>query len=178
MKRFFAVMGLIIFLASSLSLNSATKPNDVYGWDNVKWGMTGEEIQEVLGKKVKKRGVKHDKKDHMFTELELRGIKIAKKGSFRASFWMDEGSKKLKRIVFVPEGQPEQYEWAETFIDLENYLVEKYGDPGLEKTSNDPGTSAERVWNFFSTEIEMSYLRIEGSELLMLVFSEHERQVK
>jgi len=165
-------MGLIIFLVSSLSLNAATKPNDVYGWDNVKWGMTGEEIQEVLGKKVKKRGVKHDKKDHMFAELELRGIKITKKGSFRASFWMDEGSKKLKRIVFVPEGQPKQYEWAETFIDLENYLVEKYGDPDLEKTSNDLGTSAERIWKFYSTEIEMSYLKIQENELLLLVFSQ------
>jgi len=165
-------MGLIIFLASSLSLNSARKPNDVYGWDNVKWGMAGEEIQEVLGKKVKKRGVKHDKKDHMFTEIELRGIKIAKKGSFRASFWMDIKTKKLARIVFVPEGQPTKYEWAETFINLEKYLVEKYGDPDLEKTSNDLGTSAERIWEFHSTEIEMSYLKIQESELLLLVFSQ------
>jgi len=80
--------------------------------------------------------------------------------------------------VFVPEGQPAQYEWAETFIGLENYLVEKYGDPDLEETSNDPGTSADRVWNFPSTEIEMSYLRLEGSELLLLVFSQCDVVVK
>jgi hypothetical protein len=91
---------------------------------------------------------------------------------------MDEDSKKLKRIVFVPEGQPAQYEWAETFVDLENYLVEKYGDPDLEETSNAPGTSADRIWNFPSTEIEMSYLRLEGSELLLLVFSQNEDQIK
>ena len=87
---------------------------------------------------------------------------------------MDEESKKLKRIVFVPEGQPAQYELAETFINLENYLVGKYGDPDVEKTSNDPGTSADRKWELPSTEIELSYLRIEDSELLLLVFSQRE----
>jgi hypothetical protein len=36
----------------------------------------------------------------------------------------------------------------------------------------------ERVWDFLSTEIEMSYLRLEGSELLLLVFSERDGLVK
>ena len=176
MKRLISITALVIFLISSLSLNDATKPKDVYGWDNVRWGMTGNEVQAVLGE-VKKRNAKHDKKDNMYADIELKGVKMGK-GSFRASFWMDEDSKKLKRIVFVPEGQPAQYEWAETFVDLENYLVEKYGDPDIEKTSNDPGTSADRIWNFPSTEIEMSYLRLEGSELLLLVFSQNEDQIK
>jgi hypothetical protein len=177
MKRLISITALMIFLISSLSLNAATKPKDVYGWDNVRWGMTGNEVQAVLGKEVKKRNAKHDKKDNMYAYLELKGVKMGK-GSFRASFWMDEDSKKLKRIVFVPEGQPAQYKLAETFVDLENYLVEKYGDPDLEKTSNDPGTSADRIWNFPSTEIEMSYLRLGGSELLLLVFSQSGTPVK
>ncbi len=177
LKGLASIIVLAVFVILPLSLNAATKPKDVYGWDNVKWGMTGEEVQAVLGKEIKKRDAKHDKKDGMYADLELKGIKMGK-GSFRASFWMDEDSKKLKRIVFVPEGQPAQYEWAETFVDLENYLVEKYGDPDLEETSNDPGTSAERVWDFPSTEIEMSYLRLEGAELLLLVFSQRDVQVK
>ncbi len=171
MKRFLSALGLIIFLISALPLNAGTKPKDVFGWDKVRWGMTGEEVQAVLGKEVHKRNAKHDKKERMYTDLELKGIKMGK-GSFRASFWMDEETKKLKRIVFVPQGQPDQYEWAETFIDLENYLVGKYGDPDIEETSNDPGTSALRMWNFPSTEIEMSYLMLEGSELLLLVYSQ------
>ena len=177
MKRLISTAALTIFLISSLSLNAATNPKDVYGWDNVKWGMTGNEVQAALGKKAKKREAKHDKKDNMYADLELKGIKMGS-GSFRASFWMDEDSKKLKRIVFVPEGQPAQFEWAETFITLENYLVEKYGSPDIEETSNDPGTSAERVWDFPSTEIEMSYLRLEGAELLLLVFSQRDVQAK
>ena len=177
MKRLLSTAGLMIFLISSLSLNAATKPKDVYGWDNVKWGMTGEEVQAALGKEAKKRDARHDKKDNMYADLELKGIKMGN-GSFRASFWMDEDSKKLKRIVFVPQGEPAQYEWAETFINLENYLVGKYGDPDLEETSNDPGTSADRKWNFPSTEIEMSYLRLGDSELLLLVFSQNEDQIK
>jgi hypothetical protein len=170
MKRLVSITTLAIFLISSLSLSATTKPKDVYGWDKVRWGMTGEEVRAVLGKGVQERNAKHDKKEQMFTDLELKGIKMGK-GSFRATFWMDEDSNKLKRIVFVPEGEPAQYELAETFIDLENYLVEKYGDPDLEETSNDPGTSAEREWDFPSTVIDMSYLMLEGSELLLLVFS-------
>jgi len=177
MKRFIFITGLTIFLISSLSINAATKHKDVYGWDNVKWGMTGDEVQSVLGKKVKKRDAKHDKKESMYADLELKGIKMGE-GSFRASFWMDEDSKKLKRIVFVPEGQPARYEWAETFIGLENYLVAKYGDPDIEETSNDPGTSADRVWDFPSTDIELSYLRLGDSELLLLVFSQSGGPVK
>ena len=177
MKKIISIVSLIILFASSLLVDAGTKPKDVYGWDNVKWGMTAEEVEAVLGKEVKKRNAKHDKKDSMYSALELKGSKMGK-GNFRASFWMDEDSKKLKRIVFVPKGQPAQYELAETFIDLENYLVEKYGDPDIEDTFNDPGTSAERVWNFPSTQIEMSYLRLDDSELLLLVLSQSGSLVK
>jgi len=94
MKRLISTAALTIFLISSLSLNAATNPKDVYGWDNVKWGMTGEEVQAALGKEAKKREAKHDKKEGMYTGLELKGIKMGN-GSFRASFWMDEDSKKV-----------------------------------------------------------------------------------
>ena len=177
MKRLISITVLMIYIISSLSLNAATKLKDVYGWDNVKWGMTGEEVQAVLGKEIKKRDAKHDKKESMYSALELKGI-IMGNSNFRASFWMDEDTKRLKRIVFVPEGQPAQFEWAETFIGLENYLVEKYGDPDIEETSNDPGTSADRKWDFPSTDIELSYLRLGDSELLLLVFSQSGGPVK
>ena len=172
MKKIISITSMIILFASSLLVDAGTKPKDVYGWDNVKWGMTAEEVETVLGKKVKRRNAKHDERDNMYSGLQLRGVKMGQ-SEVRASFWMDEESKKLKRIVFVPEGQPAQYELAETFINLENYLVGKYGDPDVEKTSNDPGTSADRKWKFPSTEIELSYLRIEDSELLLLVFSQN-----
>ena len=176
MKRLLSTLGLMVFLISSLSLNAA-KPKDVDGWDNVKWGMTADEVQTILGKDIKKRKIKHDEKDNMYSGLQLREIDMGN-SKLRASFWMDDNSKKLTRIVFVPEGQPAQYEWAETFIDLENYLVEKYGDPDIEKTSNDPGTSADRKWKFPTTEIELSYLSLGDSELLLLVFSQSNGRVQ
>ncbi len=42
MKRLISTAALAIFLISSLSLNAAANPKDVYGWDNVRWGMTVE----------------------------------------------------------------------------------------------------------------------------------------
>lgn len=155
-------------------LRASAQPKDVLGWDNTKWGMTVEELQYIIGKDLKKRNPRHDELDNMYSGLQLRQIIIGQ-SEFRASFWMNEDSDKLKRIVFVPEGVPKKYEWAETFIELEKYLVSKYGNPQLQKTSNDPGTSADRKWMFPSTEIELSYLSIDGSELLLLVFSETEQ---
>lgn len=171
MKKVISIAAFVFLLVFTLSINAATKPKDAYGWDKLKWGMTAEEVQSILGKKVKKRNTRHDEKDNMYSNLQLRGIKIAN-SEFRASLWMGEDTKTLKRIVFVPEGQPAKYEWAEAFIELESYLVKKYGLPDIEKTSNDPGTSADRKWNFPTTQIELSYLNIGGSDLLLLVFSQ------
>lgn len=164
----------LLFLAVAATSGAYTKPSDVYGWENLKWGMPASEVESVLGKGVIKRQVKHDKQDGVYTDLEMKDINIG--GSkFRASIWMDEDTKELSKIVFVPQAKADGYNLAETFIKLEESLAEKYGDPDVEKTSNDPGTSAERVWNFPSTEIELSYLKIEDSELLLLIFSEREK---
>lgn len=173
MNKIISVGVLVVLFISSLSINAATKPKDIYGWDNLRWGMSTDEVENILGKDVKKREIRNDEKDNMSSSLLLRNINIGQR-KFRASFWMDNKTKKLTRIVFVPEGQPSKYQWVETFIDTENYLVDKYGDPNIEETSNDPGTSADRKWIFPSTEIELSYLRIEDSELLLLVFSKTE----
>ena len=171
MRAAFLILTGLLLLSIASASGAYTKPKDVYGWENLKWGMSASEVESVLGKGVSKRKAKHDKQDGVYTDLELRNIKIG--GSeFRASFWMDEDTDKLSKIVFVPQEKAEGYNFAETFINLEQNLVDKYGDPDVEETSNDPGTSAERIWNFPSTEIEMSYLKIEDSELLLLIFSQ------
>ena len=171
MKILISFVTLVILFVSTLEINAVTKPRDVYGWDNVRWGMTTSEVEHTLGKNVKKRKIRHDATDKMYSGLELKGILMGET-ELRASLWMSADTRKLTRIVFIPNEQPSRYEWAETFINLENYLVDKYGDPDIEKTSNDPGTSADRKWIFPSTEIELSYLKLEESELLLLVFSE------
>jgi hypothetical protein len=134
--------------------------------------MTGKEIESAYGKDIKVHKSREDAKEGLFSNLELTSVSIGGE-PFRASLWMDDTTKKLSKIVFVPKGEPEGYAWAGTFIKVEEDLVSRYGDPDKEETSNDPGTSAERNWVFPSTVIELSYLRIEGTELLLLVFSEN-----
>jgi hypothetical protein len=139
--------------------------------------MTGDEIKAAFGKDIKVHKAREDASEGVFSNLELTGITIGGE-PFRASLWMDKATKKLSKIVFVPKGEPEGYAWTETFIKVEEDLVSEYGDPDKEETSNDPGTSAERKWEFPSTLIELSYLRIEGTELLLLVFSENPKSSK
>ena len=171
MRYVITFASLLFLFATTINISAGTKPKDVFGWDNVRWGMSTDEVEHILGKNVKKRKVRHDEKDKMYSGLELKDITMGNT-RLRASLWMDDSSNTLTRIVFIPIEQPSRYEWAETFIDLESYLVDRYGSPDIEKTSNDPGTSADRKWVFPSTEIELSYLKLEDSELLLLVFSQ------
>ncbi|MEQ9619800.1 MAG: hypothetical protein RIG61_11605 [Deltaproteobacteria bacterium] len=151
-----------------------SKPVDVKGWQSAKWGMTSDEVRAVFGKNATAREPKEDAQEGVYSDIELSGLDWG--GSeFRASLWMDSETKRLKKIVFVPTEKPDGFKWAEMFIKLEESLVDKYGAPDVEETSNDPGTSAERKWIFPSTLIEMSYLRIEDTELLLLVFSENDK---
>jgi len=163
---------LLFLFISTLSIDAATKPRDVYGWDNIRWGMSSAEVKKMLSENIEKRKVRVDEKENMYSELQLRGVEFGNT-KFRASLWMDMKSDKLVRIVFIPENEPSRYQWAEAFISTENYLNKKYGNPDLEKTSNDPGTSADRLWKFPSTEIELSYLWLGDSELLLLVYSQN-----
>lgn len=170
MRVYSLALTLLFLIALGLDGEAYTKPKDVYGWENLKWGMQSSEVESVLGKDIKKRKARVDEEYGIYTNLELRDISIGGK-KFRASFWMDGDTKGLTKIVFVPQSEAEGYNWVETFISVEESLAGMYGAPDVEETSNDPGTSAERVWNFPSTEIEMSYLKIDDAELFLLVFS-------
>lgn len=175
MRRIFSIL-LLMLVTAALAYGSS-KPADVDGWDGVRWGMTDEEVKEAFGSDAKMMEPREDAKEGLYSNILLSSVKLGGQ-EFRASLWMDTDTKKLKKIVFVPKEQPEGYEWAETFIKLEESLVGKYGAPDVEETSNDPGTSAERKWIFPSTIIEMSYLRIQDTELLLLVFSDNEKAQK
>ena len=94
MKRIISITSLIIIFASSLLVDAGTKPKDVYGWDNVKWGMTAEEVETVLGKKVKRRNAKHDERDKMYSGLQLKGIKMGRAKLELVFGWM----KKVKNL--------------------------------------------------------------------------------
>ena len=177
MRILFPVLLFAFLLVPAGTLQAAAKPSDVYGWDNLKWGMTGDEIKAAFGKDIKVHKPREDASEGAYSDLELTGLAIGGE-QFRASLWMDNGTKKLRKMVFVPTGEQEGFAWAETFIKVEEYLAAKYGDPDTEETSNDPGTSAERKWVFLSTVIELSYMRIEGTELLLLVISENEKTAK
>ena len=171
------VLLLAFLLIYAEGANAAQKPQDVYGWEKLKWGMTGDEIKAAFGNDIKVHKPREDASEGVYSELELTGLTIGGE-PFRASLWMDSSTKKLRKMVFVPKGDSEGYAWAETFIKVEEDLVSKFGDPDTEETSNDPGTSAERKWVFPSTVIELSYMRIEGTELLLLVFSGNGKTAK
>lgn len=171
------VLLLAFLFTYAAGINAAQRPQDVYGWEKLKWGMTGDEIKAAFGKDIKVHKPREDASEGVYSDLELTGLTIGGE-PFRASLWMNSSTKKLTKIVFVPKGESEGYERAETFIKVEEELVSRYGDPDVEETSNDPGTSAERRWMFPSTVIELSYLRIEGTELLLLVFSENSKSAK
>ena len=172
MRKIIASMMFVsLVLAAQYSpASQAGKPPDVSGWESLKWGMTGEEVKAAFGKDLKVHKPREDSQENAYSDIELSNLEIGGV-PLRASLWMDSGTKTLRKIVFVPKNTPEGYGWAETFVKLEESLASKYGPPDVEKTSNDPGTSADRKWHFPSTDIELSYLRLDGTEMLLLIFS-------
>ena len=127
-------------------------------------------MKAASGKDLKVHKPREDSEENAYSDIELSELEIGGV-PLRASLWMDSGTKTLRKIVFVPRNTAEGYGWAETFIKLEESLASKYGPPDVENTSNDPGTSADRKWHFPSTDIELSYLRLDGTEMLLLIFS-------
>ena len=108
--------------------NAAQKPPDVYGWEKLKWGMTGDEIKAAFGKDIKVHKPREDASEGVYSELELTGLTIGGE-PFRASLWMGIGTKKLYEDSVRPEREPEGYAWAETFIKVEEDLVSKVRRP-------------------------------------------------
>ena len=47
-----SILLIMAVLIPSGGLQAAQKPRDVYGWENLKWGMTGDEIKAAFGKGV------------------------------------------------------------------------------------------------------------------------------
>lgn len=174
MKKLLLPLLFLLIVSAGANTYADSKPVDVKGWDSAKWGMTSDELKSVFGKEAKAREPREDAQEGVYSDIELSGLDWGG-NEYRASLWMNSETGKLKKIVFVPSEKPGGFKWAEMFIKLEASLVDKYGDPDVEETSNDPGTSAERKWVFPSTIIEMSYLRIENTELLLLVFSENDK---
>jgi len=169
------VIAFITFITFVLAVQYSTastagKPPDVSGWESLKWGMTGDEVKAAFGKDLKVHKPREDSQENAYSDIELSALEIGGV-PLRASLWMDSETKTLRKIVFVPKNASEGYGWAETFIKLEESLASQYGPPDVEKTSNDPGTSADRKWHFPSTDIELSYLRLDGTEMLLLIFS-------
>ncbi|MCA9809228.1 MAG: hypothetical protein KC473_02735 [Candidatus Dadabacteria bacterium] len=172
MRKVIASIMIITFVLAAhySTASTAGKPPDVSGWESLKWGMTGDEVKAASGKDLKVHKPREDSEENAYSDIELSELEIGGV-PLRASLWMDSGTKTLRKIVFVPRNTAEGYGWAETFIKLEESLASKYGPPDVENTSNDPGTSADRKWHFPSTDIELSYLRLDGTEMLLLIFS-------
>ncbi|MFI5324426.1 MAG: hypothetical protein ACHQ6U_13080, partial [Thermodesulfobacteriota bacterium] len=131
MRKLFPALLLSVLLIPPTVLAAETKPPDVFSWDGIKWGMTEGEVKAVFGKDVKVHPPKEDSKEGVYSGLELSSLTMGG-AEFRASLWMDNVTKKLKKIVFVPMKEPAGYKWAETFVKIEESLVAKYGDPDEE----------------------------------------------
>ena len=179
------ILIVIVFLFCILNeLSFAQRPQDIDGWNKVKWGMTEEEIMNVYGVQVRKSNTQPG--ETFYSNLELDNLSITN-NPFRVTFFMDNKTKKLVFVRLTPNRDKYSYgdlqeklpninplllELAKTraiFDDLEKELIGKYGKPDYisDKPSKFMNTQ-ERTWYFPSTTIKLEYFWVDQTDMLFL----------
>lgn len=159
---------LITMVNFSLFISNTVlgQPNDVFGWNKSRWGMTEEEILETF----KSQAERLDKMEtyqggykNYYALIGIDNFDILG-DNYKIRFLMDE-SKTLAKVLIKVEGDDP----SETrYRILEQLLVEKYGPPSYKYEGKESTelihsiTSITMSWNFPSTIIEIKYVEITG----------------
>lgn len=184
---------LIILVVISASNYSFGLSKDVEGWNKTQWGMTENEVLNVIegkaiviAKPYKYQGLS-DEWD-AYSPLVLDEIEIDK-DKFTVDFIFDNKNKKLiKVIVSIKDKRPSELQ----FSSLEKMLTEEYGSPSFTKDDGKPDKSLgneavsegriflERAWKFPSTIIELNYLnaRAISSMSLKIIYKENLKETE
>lgn len=184
------ILGVMIAtVVTFFPLIVSAQDNDLNGWDEVKWGMSEEEIVKVYGNKL----VKFNKREHYgkvkpnkdYATMGLEPVEIGGR-QFKVTFIMDGTSNKLKAVNVKPL---EKLGGGSVvlFRSLEEMLVEKYGKPSYQNKEDEPderlsgGVVLEGSKNYITkwllprTIISLKYLEIRPVKLTLVVIQYKKR---
>jgi hypothetical protein len=145
---------LAVFVALAVALAGQSKPKDVTGWDNIKWGMTIAEARSAYRVDTQPE-TKGD-----WTLLTLKPVKI---GSVEMGVQVGarRGSDKITSVTLwshfgLPSSSPSS--GPHDFETLKASLIQQYGLPAKEEAKRGLNFRSIKtlVWTFPSTSIQMT----------------------
>ena len=170
---------LMLIILSVPCISSAQLPSDVYGWGDTEWGMTLDELSNLLGDQFHPYNYTEDYRHTLLgvAVAEIPHYEIAGK-DFRVTFYTSiSDSISLRGIEFRLSFEVGYFpnEYIVQAIDL--LLVTKYGPPAIDEyfpydNFYMTGPSGHSGWRFPSTEIDFSWTlkNRERNEVLSIIY--------
>lgn len=145
---------LILFGTLALELFAQPRPQDIDGWDKVKWGMTVDQVRAAYG--VDAQPQTQDE----WTLLQLQPVMLAgiemgvQVGARQASGKVS--SVRLWSYFGSPNSNPKAS--GRDFDPLRTFLIQKYGRPANEdETRGENGRLVKTAtWKFPSTQVVLT----------------------
>lgn len=166
MMKILALSLPLLFFALA---SNAQRPNDIDGWNKVKWGMTEQDIIKIYKDKV-------TRKRSTFTtgnfecNLLMEKVKILDDSDVTVdiAFCVDNDTKLLTR-VYISNSDSTPF-----FVDqIIRRLMEKYGkydDSKLKEISLMKSKFEEYFWYFPSTTINLNIIDINDEPLVSIIY--------
>jgi hypothetical protein len=161
----------LALLAALAGVLCAQKPQDIDGWDKVKWGMTVDQVRAAYGVDV------HPQTQDEWTLLQLQPVTIAGVEMGVQVGARQSGAKVSSVRLWSYFGSPNSRPTAsaQDFDTLRTFLIQKYGMPsGEDATRGENGRFVKTVtWRFPSTAVVLTLEQSASLPNLGKVFLEY-----
>jgi hypothetical protein len=152
MKRIAAIA--LFALLCSVSVPNQTKPKDVLGWEETRWGMTSDEIGKALGSRAQKLTDSElygdGYYDYLVPDITLQS------STFTALLIMDRETRKLSRVDVRLNQYESQKPPRDIFDALDAMLIAQYGAPDAKK--DEPSSDQvhlSHIWRLQTSTVEL-----------------------
>ena len=167
MKPLVIIFGLLLFTQTYVY---AAAPQDVSGWNKVKWGMTEAEVEAAYPNQILPYTNVTGKDCGSTQELERQLIGGY---SLDVMFNYDCKTKKLNGVTIVPYDKWYRQQATKAFDAISKEFSVEYGDPS---TSDSSEIDAYRKWVFPSTSIEMTLIAVDDTTPAIFMINYKERK--
>lgn len=171
-KCFYTCAAVFILLpALTIYTTVQTRPADVQGWLDSKWGMTAEDLRKTFGASLEQvpKGdyfVRNDDTRYGYTAFLIKDFDLVD-GKFIVKLVADIKTDLLTEVYIAPADNISSEVQPLLFNRLAAALAQKYGQPDY---SNEDKLSRERKWFFQTTTIELTLIQSPAFSLLRLTY--------
>jgi hypothetical protein len=138
----------------SVTVSSQSKPKDVLGWEETRWGMTAEDIPKLFGSRAKRVPSVEVYGDWFY----LYTVPVNIKGRpYTAILLMDYSTAKLVRVDVRLDQYESPVPREDVFNELDAMLTQQYGAPDSRKDERlSDQRRIGRTWKFPTSTVELS----------------------